>query len=112
LIQIAGTLGWWAAVRYGDSLLGKKDTNFKACCRISVLLPSNLNFSCVVDSSCNAFVSAGVLLQENKHECVPFHNCDMMVGRDMICRNEQRSYEEPLCNLVLYVTIFQFLWRC
>lgn len=29
LIQIAGTLGWWAAVRYGDTLLGKKDTNFK-----------------------------------------------------------------------------------
>ncbi|XP_024396488.1 uncharacterized aarF domain-containing protein kinase At1g71810, chloroplastic isoform X3 [Physcomitrium patens] len=29
LLQIAGTLGWWAAVRYGDTLFGKKDQNFK-----------------------------------------------------------------------------------
>jgi len=32
LLQIAGTLGWWAAVRYGDTLFGKRDTNFKVCC--------------------------------------------------------------------------------
>lgn len=31
LIQIAGTLGWWAAVRYIDVLLGRSDTNFKVC---------------------------------------------------------------------------------
>lgn len=31
LLQIAGTLGWWAAVRYGDTLFGKKDQNFKVC---------------------------------------------------------------------------------
>jgi aarF domain-containing kinase len=29
LIQIAGTLGWWVAVRYGDTFFGKKDQNFK-----------------------------------------------------------------------------------
>ncbi|KAG0602572.1 hypothetical protein M758_10G024300 [Ceratodon purpureus] len=29
LTQIAGTLGWWAALRYGDTRFGKKDTNFK-----------------------------------------------------------------------------------
>lgn len=33
LLQIAGTLGWWAAVRYGDTLFGKKDTNFKVWCK-------------------------------------------------------------------------------
>lgn len=31
LTQIAGTLGWWAAVRYIDVLLGRSDTNFKVC---------------------------------------------------------------------------------
>ena len=33
LVQIAGTLGWWAAVRYGDTVFGKKDQNFKVCWR-------------------------------------------------------------------------------
>jgi aarF domain-containing kinase len=31
LTEIARTLGWWAAVRYFDTLFGKKDSNFKAC---------------------------------------------------------------------------------
>ena len=31
LTQISGTLGWWAALRYGDTRFGKKDTNFKVC---------------------------------------------------------------------------------
>lgn len=31
LLQIAGTLGSWAAVRYMDSVLGKYDTKFKVC---------------------------------------------------------------------------------
>lgn len=34
LIQIAGTLGWWVAVRYGDTFFGKKDQNFKVCSRV------------------------------------------------------------------------------
>ncbi|KAG0566440.1 hypothetical protein M758_7G061900 [Ceratodon purpureus] len=29
LVQIAGTLGWWAAVLYSDILFGKKEQNFK-----------------------------------------------------------------------------------
>lgn len=40
LLQIVQTLGWWAALRYADTRLGKKDTNFKAR-----TLPSNLNFN-------------------------------------------------------------------
>lgn len=36
LAQIGRTLGWWAAVRYGDTLFGKKDTNFKVWCRVCV----------------------------------------------------------------------------
>ncbi|KAG0602568.1 hypothetical protein M758_10G023900 [Ceratodon purpureus] len=34
LCGLAGTLGWWAALGYGDTRLGK-DTNFKICLQSS-----------------------------------------------------------------------------
>lgn len=62
LVQIAGTLGWWAAVRYGDTLFGKKDQNFKVRWRIEASLC--LSTCCQKLQTCGGQIVCGYRMYE------------------------------------------------
>jgi hypothetical protein len=106
LVQIAGTLGWWAAVRYGDTLFGKKDQNFK------VWLRSCNSQLALIDFQCLKCLKQ---LPHEKSVSMLHRKCNMMLGCFVQTRAGQlRSALVQLgpvrCNHTLFFFLYFFFW--